>query len=92
LLLLLLLLLPQLLHETNTHPKSIKMAGAHQACPSCGAAIPGETKTCGSCGKVSWMFADYNILMIDLPCLNSLRFDSEMISGVWGLCARGCDK
>ncbi|KAI2814064.1 hypothetical protein CBS63078_311 [Aspergillus niger] len=39
------------LDETNTHPKSIKMAGAHQACPSCGAAIPGETKTCGSCGK-----------------------------------------
>ncbi|OJZ80873.1 hypothetical protein ASPFODRAFT_146654, partial [Aspergillus luchuensis CBS 106.47] len=76
--------------------KLTKMAGAHQACPSCGAAIPGETKTCGSCGKVrgslffsapvnTGLFANYNIIMIDLPCLNYLRFDLEMIYGVYGV-------
>ncbi|PKX95601.1 uncharacterized protein P174DRAFT_440190 [Aspergillus novofumigatus IBT 16806] len=30
------------------------MAG-HNACPSCGASISGENKTCSSCGKVPYL-------------------------------------
>ncbi|KAL2012212.1 hypothetical protein VTN00DRAFT_4930 [Thermoascus crustaceus] len=33
----------------QTKPNNHKMA--HSSCPSCGASIQGETKTCNSCGK-----------------------------------------
>ena len=42
---------------------------AHNSCPACGAGIPGETKTCGSCGKVSLS------LSLSLPL--------QVFSGVW---------
>lgn len=31
---------------------SLVIMPAHKSCPSCGAGIAGETKTCNSCGKV----------------------------------------